>query len=217
MPTRDDVVAAVQEFDQLGQAAFLEKYTNGRNAQTYWLKHGGGTYPLKAVWSAAHHPPRSPRDFFPVDAARALRDLGFEVVRLRQAHVQTPAPALPDVLGGSTASAVNDLVEPDAANRDPDYITRISRVYARCAGVRREVLERARANCEYDDDCILFKKQDGSYYLETHHVLSVADNGADHRSNVIALCPAHHREAHYGSRWKELQRDFEEILGWIEG
>jgi predicted HNH restriction endonuclease len=37
-------------------------------------------------------------------------------------------------------------------------------------------------------------------YLETHHVIFLAHDGADKPTNVIALCPNDHREAHFGKR-----------------
>ncbi|MBI5908921.1 MAG: HNH endonuclease [Betaproteobacteria bacterium] len=39
---------------------------------------------------------------------------------------------------------------------------------------------------------------DGRTYIETHHVIPLAENGPDSVSNVVALCPNHHRETHHG-------------------
>ena len=41
---------------------------------------------------------------------------------------------------------------------------------------------------------------DGRLFLETHHVVPLAEGGADSLDNVVALCPNHHREAHLGAR-----------------
>ena len=49
-------------------------------------------------------------------------------------------------------------------------------------------------------------KPDGSLYLESHHVIALANDGADRPTNVIALCPDDHREAHFGRRSEELER-----------
>jgi 5-methylcytosine-specific restriction protein A len=38
----------------------------------------------------------------------------------------------------------------------------------------------------------------GKVYLETHHVIPLAEDGPDTESNVATLCPNHHREAHHG-------------------
>ncbi len=40
---------------------------------------------------------------------------------------------------------------------------------------------------------------DGSIFLETHHVVPLSERGSDTLLNVVALCANHHREAHLGS------------------
>ena len=50
-----------------------------------------------------------------------------------------------------------------------------------------------------------FRMDDGRIYLETHHVISLSEGGADAESNVVALCPNHHREAHHGKSRKEMR------------
>ena len=47
---------------------------------------------------------------------------------------------------------------------------------------------------------------DGKIYLETHHVISLGEHGLDTESNVAALCPNHHREAHHGEKRAEMRK-----------
>lgn len=70
--------------------------------------------------------------------------------------------------------------------------------YVRNPECRRAVLLRSNGFCEY---CGMpgFIKHNGKTYLETHHIVPLAENGHDHPSNMIVLCPNDHREAHYGS------------------
>jgi hypothetical protein len=84
-------------------------------------------------------------------------------------------------------------------------------VWERSALVRQKVLARSGGRCEY---CLEqgFRKANGDVYLETHHVLALSEGGSDTLSNVIALCPGHHREAHYGARKLELVVIFQSIL-----
>ncbi|MDV4150065.1 HNH endonuclease signature motif containing protein [Clostridium sp. AL.422] len=46
-----------------------------------------------------------------------------------------------------------------------------------------------------------FKKKNGEYYVETHHIIPVSDSKNSKLSvdNLICLCPNHHRELHYGN------------------
>jgi hypothetical protein len=68
--------------------------------------------------------------------------------------------------------------------------------FVRDPAVRRRVLERARGRCELCGEAG-FRTTGGALYLETHHVVALADGGIDHESNVVALCANDHRRAHY--------------------
>ena len=77
-------------------------------------------------------------------------------------------------------------------------------VWVRDQEVRRRVLLRAMGRCELcgEDG---FLTHDGRVFLETHHIVPLSEGGPDSTTNVVALCPNHHREAHYGKRGKELR------------
>jgi hypothetical protein len=111
----------------------------------------------------------------------------------------------------SQFSAIDDVDEPNAGNESPEYKRRMAGSYVRDPEIRRQVIERAKGRCEYGS-CSTFRKANGQSYLEAHHVISLSEQGADKFSNVIALCPNHHREAHFGERWQTLQDEFLEIL-----
>lgn len=70
-------------------------------------------------------------------------------------------------------------------------------VFDRNPEVRRIVLERANGKCEFCG-AVGFKMASGLLFLETHHITPLSKGGADTIYNVAAICPNHHREAHYG-------------------
>lgn len=87
--SRDDVLAAIAEYNRLGQQAFLDKYGMGK-ATSYLLRQGGNDYDSKAIFAAAHghHPGLQPLTSDELyggenDAAKWLRRLGFEVYSAR--------------------------------------------------------------------------------------------------------------------------------------
>ena len=97
------------------------------------------------------------------------------------------------------SDAINDL--------GTDFPTRElsqSWSYPRDPKVRDAVLARAKGCCEF---CGAqgFLKPDGKRYLETHHIIALAAEGADRVTNVIGLCPNDHREAHFGQRRQTLE------------
>lgn len=77
-------------------------------------------------------------------------------------------------------------------------------VFERSAEVRRHVLRRAHGRCEYCDE-EGFRTAGGAIYLETHHVIPLSEGGPDTVNNVVALCPTHHREAHFGAQRDDLR------------
>lgn len=70
-------------------------------------------------------------------------------------------------------------------------------VFERSQKVRNYILNRAGGLCEWCGQ-EGFKTLSGSIYLETHHIQPLSEGGDDTVDNVIALCPNHHRQAHFG-------------------
>ncbi len=71
-------------------------------------------------------------------------------------------------------------------------------VFVRDRAIRQHALTRANGRCEWRG-VLGFATDDGSVFLETHHVVPLSENGLDSQSNVVALCANHHREPHFGS------------------
>lgn len=89
------VLSAMEEFDQIGRAAFLERYGFGRSV-SYFAIHNGRPYDSKAIVGSAHgHAlgrPLTNDEFSGGEdtVAEKLRTLGFEVTRPRHLPWITP-------------------------------------------------------------------------------------------------------------------------------
>ena len=96
-------------------------------------------------------------------------------------------------------------------DRHPAKKETITQVFERSSQVRKQVLERAKGHCEW---CGAkgFATSSGSTYLETHHIQPLSENGKDSVENVVALCPNHHREAHFGKNSEELKAELLECV-----
>lgn len=92
----------------------------------------------------------------------------------------------------------------------------IRTVYERSKAVRDYVLMRANGICEACAKAAPFIGKDGNAYLEAHHTLRLSDGGIDHPRHVAALCPACHREVHYGQNGSELNSRMIEFLALTE-
>ena len=71
-------------------------------------------------------------------------------------------------------------------------------LYVRSKAVRDYVLMRAAGRCESCDQPAPFIRKNGTPYLEPHHTTRVSDGGPDHPRFVRVVCPACHRELHFG-------------------
>jgi hypothetical protein len=146
-----------------------------------------------------------PKDF--ADIYRALDDLGERGNTKAWAYVKNLYPGellykrLTADYADPLASAIDDL-----GTDLPDHAQSETWSYARDLKVRAAVLGRANGKCEFCGK-LGFLKTDGTRYLESHHVIALAADGADRLTNVIALCPDDHREAHFGARSKEIERE----------
>ena len=110
------------------------------------------------------------------------------------------------------ADAINDL---DAGPRIGKAYGEAS-FYVRDPEVRRQVIERANGRCEYCD-MLGFKRPNGSHFVEAHHIIHLSKQGPDTLDNVIALCPNHHREAHFGAHSEAFEKKLKAKLKEIRG
>jgi hypothetical protein len=95
-----------------------------------------------------------------------------------------------------------DDIGPDT----PGVVNTSGVAYARDQKIREAVKYRASGKCEFCGETG-FKCSNGTLYLECHHIIALANDGADRMTNVIALCPKHHSEAHFGERHVELEKE----------
>jgi 5-methylcytosine-specific restriction enzyme A len=90
-----------------------------------------------------------------------------------------------------------NLTRPTGVKR-PKKKIKAGTVYERRADVVAWVLQDSKGLCESCGEDAPFLKVDGSFYLEVHHLLRLADGGTDQITNAVAVCPNCHRELHYG-------------------
>lgn len=62
----------------------------------------------------------------------------------------------------------------------------------------------------------LFIDKKGLPYLEEHHVVRLADGGADAIDNAVALCPNCHRRVHVVGTKKIQKSLFQRLMAYAE-
>ncbi|TMW71208.1 HNH endonuclease [Alteribacter natronophilus] len=95
------------------------------------------------------------------------------------------------------------LLEEKYADAVPLVKQRVSK-YIERGSIAQEFKRKTNFKCQICDSLGLnpysFKKPDGEYYIETHHVIPVSTLQAGLLSsyNLITVCANHHRQLHYG-------------------
>jgi 5-methylcytosine-specific restriction protein A len=108
-------------------------------------------------------------------------------------------------------SAIDDFDDVPEGALVPERLRIEGLAYKRNRMVRNYVVLRSKGRCEYCGE-EGFLMANGSQYIEAHHIIGLGDNGPDTVTNVIGLCPRHHREAHYGEKAIGLNNSFKEIV-----
>lgn len=96
---------------------------------------------------------------------------------------------------------------PPQGNVEPSSRIVQSKAYDRDPKVVGFVEERAAGICELCDQEAPFLRSDGTPFLEVHHIIPLAENGADIVENAAALCPNCHRACHYGREADQLREN----------
>jgi HNH endonuclease len=203
------VTARIAEYWHIGEPEFLKRYAPRGEARSTYLVYEGELLPAKAILKAALvsaallQIERVPGLYKTDDAERIARGFGFEIIRSEAGVLLTERSAIEDLDGLSGS---------DVPTRTPYFGER----FIRDGKVRAAVLLRAKGRCEHCGT-VGFKASSGKNYLETHHIISLAKQGPDTLENVIALCANHHREAHFGEGWEQLETEFKAKLAKLRG
>ena len=120
-----------------------------------------------------------------------------------------PEP-MPDELGRQLAKSVDlEKLIAKAKRRagPPPKRQRTINDFVRDPFVVAAALARGEGRCEMPKCASqLFDRDDDRPYLEVHHITPLGEGGDDTLLNAAALCPACHRELHFGKRRMEKRK-----------
>lgn len=135
-----------------------------------------------------------------VEHAERFSDDVVQVARERLADIELARPTDDREQLASMVDALlarPDLLSaPPPGNHQPRKELAAGTVFIRDPRVVAYTQKRAGGICELCQDPAPFQKVDGSPYLETHHVLPLAEGGPDTPGNCAAVCPNCHRALH---------------------
>jgi 5-methylcytosine-specific restriction protein A len=99
----------------------------------------------------------------------------------------------------------NSNLEKPEGIKQPERREQAYSIYERELEVKEWIIKNAQGKCEC---CSAdgFIKEDGTAYLEAHHLLPLSEKGSDTPQNVIALCANCHRKFHYAKDKEEMRK-----------
>lgn len=92
----------------------------------------------------------------------------------------------------------------------PKKSTSTITTFERDPTVKAWVLQNSGMHCEGCGNLAPFEKAPGVGYLEVHHVIPLAEDGADTTTNTVALCPNCHRKCHHSHTRADFIRELYE-------
>ena len=108
----------------------------------------------------------------------------------------------------------------EVTSEDWDEVAKLLHVRSiqreRNAKVKRYTLERANGVCDLCGKEAPFNKEDGTPYLEVHHLEHLSKNGPDAIYNTVALCPNCHRKLHVLEMKSDYEVLFDKITEYLE-
>ncbi|NOI27848.1 HNH endonuclease [Vibrio coralliilyticus] len=116
------------------------------------------------------------------------------------------------LIDAETQSLVKAKTPPTKPEGDTSPITieTTTTIYKRSGKIKGWVIRRADGSCELCDDDAPFEKEDGTPFLEVHHLTRLKDGGSDTVENCAALCPNCHRKLHHSSDRDMLTEELRE-------
>jgi len=146
-----------------------------------------------------------------------MKNVGSNVFREIEEIIADLENNLPNEYASFQNDVINSLKnikkEPPSGSKKPKKSQSSSTKYVRDPEVVAWILNFANGICECCKKPAPFNKEDGTSFLEVHHLKQLADGGSDTTTNAIAVCPNCHRELHFGVNKVNIKK---EVINSIE-
>jgi HNH endonuclease len=196
-----DAAAALADVPLLALITVLE--ADHRINRKAWTRKDVEPWIREAIIKRSQQHTFTQADFDAID--EALGKLEGKSNQAAWAYLETLMPSKERRLrlAGVGTAAYSDAID-DLGTDSPAYVPYTGKRYARDSKIRQAVKQRAAGKCEYCGE-VGFECDNGTSYLECHHILALAKDGEDRMTNVIAICPRDHSEAHFGKRRAKIE------------
>ncbi|NDV67484.1 hypothetical protein [Dysgonomonas sp. 25] len=91
------------------------------------------------------------------------------------------------------------LQENISQNKKPELTERVIRIRQRNNKIVKELKKLYGGKCQITGEELTFKKINGEFYCELHHLVPLGEDGSDSYANAIIVSPLIHRMLHYAN------------------
>ena len=92
---------------------------------------------------------------------------------------------------------ISPSFDEDLGNYTPAVKERIQKYRSRSKKLSDNLKKLYNGKCQISGDSFSFKKKDGTFYTEVHHLIPLGKNGSDSYCNAIVVSPLIHRMLHF--------------------
>ncbi len=205
--TRNDVLMAIRRWDndeEIDPELKKSKY----KSKTYKLLYRGKEYRSKVIFAIAyevHFGMKIMPDNLSGGISGSntvgthLLELGFEVIDSEKTpEIMDDTHTQEEIAEHSQSLSIEALrvIAESQTAKTPKKTSSTITQYTRSTYIADYVRRRANGVCQLCGEAAPFSRKDGTPYLESHHIVWLAEGGEDSVDNTVALCPNCHRKMH---------------------
>ncbi len=117
-------------------------------------------------------------------------------------------PTIREIITSDKQSSVDieflkDISEDILTSNNPTIVERVIRYYKRDRRVVRPLKALYKGHCQFKG-CTNMIETETDWYTEGHHLITLGKGGSDHPTNLVILCPQHHKILHHAKDREEL-------------
>ena len=102
---------------------------------------------------------------------------------------------------------LKDISEDIRTSRNPEIIEGVVRLYRRDQRIVGPLKALYEGRCQFKGCTNMIETETG-WYTEGHHLIPLGKGGSDHPTNLVILCPQHHKILHHAKNREKLVNSY---------
>ena len=118
----------------------------------------------------------------------------YETAKSIKNEIPTEADIEDELVREDTSPLLQDLID---KNEQPELREKIFKFRQRNNKIVKNLKKLYNGRCQISGEKLTFKKKNGEFYSEAHHLIYLGEKGSDGYANVVIVSPLIHRMLHY--------------------